>query len=197
MKKYLDDGADPYLPWYNNYNALQNACMMGDDELVEILLMEQVDPNKFIEHQRTYYSSKPMLDDPLWIAVSKDKKRIFSMLLYKGAEIRESQNRFQRYSTLPEFIIFHYRNDKDAEQLCAFLKLLVQHKWEINHINRRGKTILFSALEIFIPREVVRGDIIRFLLKNGADPRIRCNGIEPIQMARSPYVRKIFEDERR
>ena len=189
VRKLLAAGADPYLPGENEMNALQNACFSGDEELVRILLLNHVDPNRYIP---AAFKNNIMLDSPIWIAAARDQKQIFAMLLDKGASITETK-RNGIIATLPELLARAHWKDRSADKLLAYLRLLLQYHWEINSTDHQGRTFLAYVLLTTYSNQNVADEIIHFLLKNGADPRVNCYGQPIIRFAHRKSTRELLE----
>ena len=190
IKECLNAGANPYQKWNNEMNALQNACVIGDERIVEILLLEKIDPNNI--PALTGFVPVRNITDPLMIAVSKNRKKIFDMLIDKNANFsKQRENSYSPlWNNLAEFILYHFKNSKQLDNTVEYyLKRMIQHGWDINQKNFIKGTPLWFACNLNCNNIEFQKDLVRFLLKNGADPH---NMPNPFYMR--PVIRKIIDD---
>ena len=152
---------DPAAAWGNQYNALQNACVLGHTGVVKVLLKNGVSPNDYI------LSSDPRRgSSPLDIALRRDDFELFALLLEYGADPNAPVvNQFGRYSLLFTQIIGRYA---DRPQLAEqFIVEMLKHDWDINSRDQDN----YSAVEWMRAWNVGSLETLRMLKSYGAkDP---------------------------
>ena len=154
VEQSLDNGASTEYIYSNGLNALQNAVLMKNLNLVKFLL----ERGALLEGNAARISI-------LGIAVCVNSPEVFGFLLDKI----KPENMVSRHGSekvyLPESILSHYRRSPEIAK--AFLEILLKNKWDINYTPVRGRSALLCALSM----QDVHIDVIRFLLQKGADPR--------------------------
>ena len=77
LQECLKKGADPYKIWYNQVNALTNACFLENVDAVRILLENKTDPNRIA----TCYGRTHLKFNPLEAIVENGNTQILALLL--------------------------------------------------------------------------------------------------------------------
>ena len=161
----LAEGADPYQPWHNGLDALQNVCLQGKADLVAGLLKNKVDPAKC-------KTAQPH-SDPRHIAVLKGDAKILSLLLQYDSSQKDS-GKSASMDDLTVFILSRIRYDKTPDQVIALLTAVIKHDktWDANR-PVAGKSLLYHCLSAYTKHQYTKRKVVEFLLQHKADPETK------------------------
>ena len=161
----LAEGADPYQPWHNGLDALQNVCLQGKADLAACLLKNKVDPAKC-------KTAQPH-SDPRHIAVLKGDAKILSLLLQYDSSQKDS-GKSASMDDLTIFILSRIRYDKTPDQVIALLTAVIKHDktWDANR-PVAGKSLLYHCLSAYTKHQYTKRKVVEFLLQHKADPETK------------------------
>ncbi len=165
-EKLLKEGADARRMWWNNLNALQNACLLGHMSTVNMLLRNNV-------AEKNNDNNNNSIDPSLLIAVSKNNTLLFQTLLANGISA-EGSVYYHGYRQNLLQIVCAYAASNEGRNLHVtfFLNTLKRHSRNFDidqEINGR------TALSIVCLREETDNSqqiysLVKTLLDMGAKP---------------------------
>lgn len=177
IDEMLAHGADVNIPTYHGETPLHSAVRHKRDAAVRALLKAGADVNIKDENGFT----------PLFLAMGGPLS-VVQALVEAGAEIN-IQNKYG-------WLVFHRIPLKGsmeyAGNACEIIEYLIRHGGDINLADRQGETIIFAAVR--------EGDLdlVKCLVKNGADLNKRRKGETPLDWAvlyRQPDVEKYLREK--
>ncbi|XP_056617944.1 B-cell lymphoma 3 protein [Triplophysa dalaica] len=154
VKALLDAGADPGALDRHGQTALHLCCEHGEANCLDVILRHYLhNPSPHLEI-RNYEGLTP-----LHLAVQNRDKKLAKILLDRGAEINSGDNKSGRSP-----LMHAVEND-----CIDMVSLLIESRCDVNAQSYSGNTALHSACG--------RGriEIVRLLLKNGADSSLKNN----------------------
>src|SRR2546422_3609061 len=172
----LEHGADVNSKDGQAFTPLHVTTQLGHKELVELLLHHKADVN----------AKSPQGVTPLHLAARKGFLVIADVLLTQGADpnaettapslepVPPGQPQFQTQVDDTGATPLHYAAEHGY---LAVVKLLLEHKADVNAKARTGRTPLFAAADFN------RLEVVKLLLTHQADPGVKASDETPLGMA--------------
>lgn len=173
----VKNGASLRYVYRNGSNILQLAVLQNKPEMVRLLLDQGVN---------VHWNQEQI--SVILLAVKTKKPAIFELLVKSCSPLKLNVHSCGHYHWLPEYVLQWCAGE--AQTAVQFYEILLKNGWDINASGGPfRRTVLHSAA---VNRKT-DPELIRFLLKKGANPAVTdSSGRTPGDLASKPEIKEIL-----